>query len=487
VAVLGASFTVLGTSLSASAASLYSITQISAPGIDTFEAVKITDNGQVLVSGSTALAPNPQLPYSPPKKASAFVWQGGQTKFLEFPVDSDSLDLPQNYDLKDINEAGTVIGYIDLYDVKSEGVNYYGTYGFAWNGGKIDLSGGPSYFDFGSFSKLNKNGQFLTQYDEEYGLNLYLGGEKGGIGGIRQQIPPPNRFYGTTIGYSPSGYLNNLGQVAVTYTGDLIESSSFFWDRGNITPIGTLADNQSNRNNTRIRGINDAAQVIGSSQTANDETHAFAWKAGFMEDLGTLGGTFSEASDINEKGQITGNSTTANGESHSFIYNDGIMTDLEDLGGGSSSALQINADGQIFGCSTTASGGSNAFIWTSGAMRDTGISNCSDSSNYEYIFNDKGQLLVNDGSSSFYYDGDRTFSAQDIETLLGENSGWDISKITGLNNKGQIIGTGLLNGKESAFVMTPNGEPVPEPTTILGSLLAIGSLASRTYRNRKKK
>jgi hypothetical protein len=70
---------------------------------------------------------------------------------------------------------------------------------------------------------------------------------------------------------------------------------------------------------------------------------------------------------------------------------------------------------------------------------------------------------------------------------LGENSGWDISKITGLNNKGQIIGTGLLNGKESAFVMTPNGEPIPEPSTIIGSVLAIGSLASSAYRSRKKK
>jgi hypothetical protein len=145
--ILGTSFAVLGTSLSASATSLYSITQITAPGIDTYNGAQITDNGQVLVTGSTLTRyrdnPNPEY------KGSAFLWKGGQTRFLELTVDSDSPGLPKDYFGININESGTVIGYVDLDGVTVKGVTYgVGSnpwQGFTWNGGEIDLSSGP-YF-----------------------------------------------------------------------------------------------------------------------------------------------------------------------------------------------------------------------------------------------------------------------------------------------------------------------------------------------------
>jgi probable HAF family extracellular repeat protein len=286
------------------------------------------------------------------------------------------------------------------------------------------------------------------------------------------------------------GAFNNLGQVAVSYSLDLAPSQSFFWDEGNITPIVNLGGND---NLTTVKGMNDLGQVIGSLNTANNETHAFRWQAGEMKDLGTLGGNYSSPFAINEAGQIIGDSTTANGKSHGFFWDNGVMRDLGDLGGGASTlARKINAKGQVFGCSTTASRESHAFVWTSGVMRDTGISNCylyfDESNSYRYdpfSFNDRGQVIFTHPNNSSFYDGQRTYSNQDIEDLLGENSGWDITKITGLNNKGQIVGTGLFNGQQSAFVMTPNGEPVPEPSTIIGSVLAIGSLGSAAYRRRK--
>ena len=89
-------------------------------------------------------------------------------------------------------------------------------------------------------------------------------------------------------------------------------------------------------------GINDAGQVVGYSETANGQIHAFITgpDGAGMTDLGTLGGDFSIAYGINDAGQVVGESTTDNGQIHAFITGpDGVgMTDLGTLGGSYSSA-----------------------------------------------------------------------------------------------------------------------------------------------------
>jgi uncharacterized membrane protein len=39
-----------------------------------------------------------------------------------------------------------------------------------------------------------------------------------------------------------------------------------------------------------------------------------------MQDIGTLGGSFSGANNINDKGQVVGYSATATGQNHAFIW-----------------------------------------------------------------------------------------------------------------------------------------------------------------------
>jgi probable HAF family extracellular repeat protein len=88
--------------------------------------------------------------------------------------------------------------------------------------------------------------------------------------------------------------------------------------------IGRLGDGQRLQfQPTYRRAINDAGQIVGTSVTANGETHAFLWEAGTMRDLGTLGGAYSDAAAINASGQVVGSSETASLVRHGYLYGPG--------------------------------------------------------------------------------------------------------------------------------------------------------------------
>jgi probable HAF family extracellular repeat protein len=84
-----------------------------------------------------------------------------------------------------------------------------------------------------------------------------------------------------------------------------------------------------------------------------------------MQDLGTLGGSFSQGSAINALGQVTGAAATADGSAHAFRWTaSGGMQDLGTLGGATSQATAISALGQVAGFAATAAGPAHAFLWT---------------------------------------------------------------------------------------------------------------------------
>ncbi len=134
-----------------------------------------------------------------------------------------------------------------------------------------------------------------------------------------------------------------------------------------------------------------------------------------MIDLGTLGGRGSYGVGINDNGQVTGWAETSTGGAHAFLTNAAhtVMTDLGSLGG-SSQGHAVNAKGQVTGFSFLAGESvRHAFVTDGGNMRDL---------NALLVSNDVGWLL-RDGN--------------------------------GINDAGQISGTGLINGQDHAFLLTP--------------------------------
>src|SRR5208282_1363113 len=143
----------------------------------------------------------------------------------------------------------------------------------------------------------------------------------------------------------------------------------FLYSNGTMIGLGNLG---SNTGWATARGINNSGVVVGSSWTAQDLLHGFAWTNGTMTDLGTLGGIFSQAWAINNSGQITGVAYLANGGEHAFITTvGGTMQDLGvlgELGGNPAYAWSwgcgINDAGQIVCTGTDNAGNQHAFLLT---------------------------------------------------------------------------------------------------------------------------
>ena len=155
-----------------------------------------------------------------------------------------------------------------------------------------------------------------------------------------------------------------------------------------IINLGTLGGGSA-----EAADINDRGQVVGLSQTAAGENHAFLWqrqndhdfrwKKGAMTDLGTLGGVYSSAADINDRGQVVGTSDTSTGipslrKPHAFLWDKNTMKDLgalvSEAGTSVSSATAINKWGQVIGASRLSyfSEVSHAILWDEGTLIDLG-------------------------------------------------------------------------------------------------------------------
>jgi probable HAF family extracellular repeat protein len=129
-----------------------------------------------------------------------------------------------------------------------------------------------------------------------------------------------------------------------------------------VTDLGALPEDHSSAS-----GINDRAQVVGSSLAATGD-HAVLWENGTITDLGTLSGVASHALGINNRGQVVGIVQFGDGKEHGFLWEDGTVTDLGTLAGIESQAFDINSRGQVVGGSTTTTGDVHAALWENGTI-----------------------------------------------------------------------------------------------------------------------
>jgi len=196
------------------------------------------------------------------------------------------------------------------------------------------------------------------------------------------------------------------------------------------------------------------AVLIGSTLTGGI-AHAAATYA--VTDLGTLGGSASEAYGLNNSGQVVGWARTAAGAQHAFLYSAGVMTDLGSLGGGSSLARDVNNSGRVVGDSWTSSGGIHAFVTASGGgLIDLGAIGGNRSSGYG--INDSNQVVggTSLGSPTL---GAHAFVYSTQLTDLGILTGGSYSTAYGINSNGLVVGSSdsALDYNQHAVLYTALG------------------------------
>jgi probable HAF family extracellular repeat protein len=226
---------------------------------------------------------------------------------------------------------------------------------------------------------------------------------------------------------------------------------------GHVTDVGTLGGNYS-----VAYGMSAAGHVVGSSLTSAGDEHAFLWSNGVISDINAFGGEYSSARGVNSSGTAVGFSYLPNGAFHAFVRTGAVVTDLGTLGGDYSQANAINDAGQVVGEAYLAGNTKvHGFLWTgSGALRDLGelgafysMAQAVDSTATRIVGraavpNNTGYIVYH----AFVYTGGRM---RDLNKMIPKGTGWTLQEATGVNDAGQITGTGTIRGKTHAFLLIP--------------------------------
>ena len=243
---------------------------------------------------------------------------------------------------------------------------------------------------------------------------------------------------------APMG-VNNQGQIV----GDSDPTGpSFYWDF-----VRGMTEIKADGNPTRVSGINNNGQVVGS--TVNGIGKGFVWTTNkgvtFCEGTGLF--WTNSAHGINAQGHVAGGYSN-NVSSHAGLWT--ATNGWRDLGTteyGDTSGTGINDYDQVTGFTMVGGGYRRPIIWSelSGMqVIDVPVGYVSGVGRF---INNSGQIggnLVTDLSTSvgFVRDTDGTLR------LMRPNSGSVISTVDGLNQNGEAVGTFYGSSGLSTFVYT---------------------------------
>ena len=165
-----------------------------------------------------------------------------------------------------------------------------------------------------------------------------------------------------------------------------------------------------------VTAINDNSDMTGYFTEDGETVQSFVLSGSRSKALPTIGGDFTIAVAIS-KTHVVGFGTIAKGDEadvHGFVWQSGGIKDIGTLGGEFSFAYGVNSSGIVVGGAETKNAGFHAFAWQNGKMAD-------------------------------------------LNKLIPSGSGWKLFSASGINENGQITGTGVVGKNLHAFLLTPKG------------------------------
>jgi probable HAF family extracellular repeat protein len=329
--------------------------------------------------------------------------------------------------------------------------------------------------------------------------------------------------------------VNSLGQVVGSYTASNGISHAFFWENGVMTDI----ESDPNARSFSL-AINDNGLVVGQTERADGVTIAFRWIApGPMERLTIFNGEWaagreSVATDVNNSDIIVG---YARARTVLGLVDTAYRLDpppaarglrMSTLGGVIGRAFAISVLGEIVGQSEAFIGVTRATRWSSDfipvpTQLDTATSSGTDvnetgdivgwqftgrddvprlwnlnggvvETSLDLLPGDSGgraravrkraardlEIVGNSGSRAVRWrvDNQGGVAVEDLNDELPAGSGWVLTSASGMNDQGQIVGTGTLGGEDGhGYLFDPQTPPTAPPAI----LFVHGILASHLY------
>lgn len=303
--------------------------------------------------------------------------------------------------------------------------------------------------------------------------------------------------YSNAFGINFNPTLNSaqvVGETRAPVPGGYGIQAFRYTDGVGMQPLGSLVPNGG----SRAYKINSSGQVCGEATVPGGEEHAFRYTDGRtppMQDLGTLpGGDESRGWSINEAGHVVGDSTTLvfggsepSYENHAFLFTDaGGLQPLERFpNSGYSRAYDLNNDGtpRVVGEAIVEV---SEFNWEWKAVRWTGTGQKLElghlpgfNGSRAYGINDSGVIVGSSWHEGEFTEvraaiwrdknGDEQFGpdeVEDLNDLIPADTGWELVEATDINNQGQIVGRGFINGREGVFRLTPMAPPDDTPPVL---------------------
>ena len=266
-----------------------------------------------------------------------------------------------------------------------------------------------------------------------------------------------------TIVYSSARSLNDRGLVTGYFLTDgSAPAGGFRWKRGVFDILPTFAEGHQTG-----YGVSESGWIVGRAMHEHFSTNPTVWDRDLNDlDLGSLGQGLGLAYDANGWDVIVGASSLNLDQTNAFLWRNGEMHDLGALPGYPiARAYAVNNDNEVVGYSGDVFD-DHAFHWSaSRGMVDLGNLGYPHGSSANDI-NDEGVIVgfsygPHGQTAAVWHE----FELFALESLLVDAQGWNLWTAEGINELGQIVGTGRRDGHPVAYLATPVDTPM---TTVLG-------------------